>query len=120
MKNHDQQNKPLIITEYGVLLSDWYSSDFSSQHVRDDFMYPSFENFLKVPTDSSIVSIGYPADQNRLVQRWIWYSLDDDSLGPYGQNYNGNLFHSGGGMTSLGTYWQQYVAPLPADSGSHY
>jgi hypothetical protein len=121
LKNQGQQNKPLIITEYGVLLSDWYSADFSAVRVWNDFLYPSFSYF----SNSTDASIGYPADGNRLVQRWIWYSLDDDSLGTYGQNYNGNLFYSGYqsqpiGLTTLGTYWRNYVSTLPNDSGSHY
>jgi hypothetical protein len=126
MKNHDQQNKPLIITEYGVLFADWVlPGQFTPEQVRDSFMYPSFNYFL----NQTNASIGYPSDGNRLVQRWIWYSLDDDTrswnYGQYVQNYNGNLFSSGLegvplGMSTLGIYWQQYVAPLPADSGSHY
>ncbi len=121
LKNQGQQNKPLVITEYGVLLSEWYSSDFSPTRVWNDFLYPSF-NYFSTYTDASI---GYPADGNRLVQRWIWYSVDDDSLGPYGQNFNGNLFYSGLqsqpiGLTTLGTYWRNHVSTLPNDSGSHY
>ena len=38
--------------------------------------------------------LGYPADGNRLVQRWAWFSLDwpayDPVLAPKG--FNGNLF----------------------------
>ena len=126
MANHGQQNKPLILTEYGVLFPDWVSpGQFTPEQVRDSFMYPSFNYFL----NQTNASIGYPSDGNRLVQRWIWYSMDDDTrgwnYGQYVQNYNGSLFSSGLesaplGIATLGGYWQQYVTPLLADSGSHY
>ena len=36
---------------------------------------------------------GYPADDHRLVQRWAWYSLNDDVYDPQtGIGFNGNLF----------------------------
>jgi hypothetical protein len=118
MYNHGQQNKPLIVSEYGVLMPDWVSpGDFTPEAVRDSFMYPSF-NFFQNATDTVT---GYPADSYRLVQRWNWYSLDDDSggwaSGAFNQTYNGNLFHSGlygpfsgtMGIAPLGTYWQTYI-----------
>ena len=125
MQARGQQSKPLIITEAGVLYSDWlcdpsgfycYPGTFSPTQVRDSMMYPAFDYFLN-HTD---VSLGYPADGNRLVQRWNWYSHDDDSGGS-NQNFNGTLFYSGlssnpQGIAPLGTYWKQYVQPLPAGS----
>jgi hypothetical protein len=126
MLNHGQRNKPLILTEYGVSFPDWaLPGQFTPPQVRDSYMYPSFDYFLTVVNGA----IGYPADGNRLVQRWIWYSLDDDSrsnnYGSYVQNYNGNLFSTGyelapTGLTLLGIYWQQYVQTLPAGSGRPY
>jgi len=117
MKEKGQQNKPLIITEYGVNMPPHYAG-FSPEEVRDHFMYPSFDYFLN-QTDCSI---GYPEDGCRLVQRWNWYSLDDDSGkyegGQYYQFYNGNLLYSGlgaepMGLSPLGKYWQAYVRTLP-------
>jgi len=119
MKDRGQQNKALIIPEYGVLMPDWIDpAEFSYEDVRDDFMIPSF-NFFLTYTDASI---GYPADGNRLVQRWNWYSLDDDS-GWYEeevfyQSFGGNLFFSGlfdqpQGLSDLGQYWIDYVESLP-------
>jgi hypothetical protein len=119
MADRGQQNKPLIITEYGVLMPEWLDpAELSFEDVRDDFMVPSFEFFLNY-TDASI---GYPADGNRLVQRWNWYSLDDDH-GWYEdeifyQGFNGNLFYSGRfdqpmGLSPLGQYWIDYVYSLP-------
>lgn len=130
MQQRGQQNKPLIVSEYGVLYPDWASpGNLTPDQVRDSFMYPSFTYFLTTGVSSAL---GYPADGNRLVQRWNWYSLDDDSgcycnySGvPYNQYFNGNLFYSGLGANALGiaplgTYWKQYVQPLPAGSSPPY
>ncbi len=68
-------------------------------------------------------------DGHRLVQRWNWYSLDDDSgkyeNGQYYQFYNGNLLYSGlganaAGLSPLGYYWQAYVRALPPASEPPY
>ncbi len=128
MQQHGQRNKPLIITEYGVNIpAQWgcpsLGCPFSPQQVRDSFMYPSFNFFLNT-TDPNI---GFPADGNHLVQRWNWYSLDDDTIDPSNgqQAYNGNLFWSGlasnpQGIAPLGTYWQQYVQSLPPGAPKPY
>lgn len=124
MKGKGQQNKPLIITEYGVNMPPHYSG-FSPEEVRDNFMYPSFNAFLN-QTDANI---GYPADGYRLVQRWNWYSLDDDSGkyegGNFHQFFNGNLLYSGlganpMGLSPLGHYWRDYVSQLPPASEAVY
>ena len=101
MKERGQQNKPLIVSEYSVNMP-W----FSAEVVRDEFMYPSFDFFL----NEKDPNLGYPADEYRLVQRWIWYSLDDDS-----GHFNGFLFYSGYfgnpmGLAPLGQYWETYVS----------
>jgi hypothetical protein len=126
MKAHEQQNKPLILTEYGVNFPDWVNpGQFTPEQLRDSFMYPSFTAFLNT-TDTAL---GYPADGYRLVQRWNWYSLDDDSGyydgGTFLQSYNGNLFYSGlgafpQGLAPLGLYWQQYVQNLSEGSSPPY
>jgi hypothetical protein len=144
MKNHEQQNKPLIITEYSVLFPAWVDCPaypdtsgcpFTPEQVRDNIMYPSFDSFLN-QTDANI---GYPADGNLLVQRWNWFSVDYDggycdTDGEYIEYAGGSLFHSGlgpssppitcsfpaQGISSLGTYWMQYVQNLPAGSTKPY
>ena len=81
MKNHNQQNKPLILSEYSLLwpyevdgntcfLQDEYGNCFTPQRVST-FMENSFNKLesLKDP------SLGYPLDENRLVQQWMWFSL---------------------------------------------
>lgn len=123
MKNKEQQDKPLLISEYGVNFPDWVSpGSFTPEIVRDRFMYPSFNYFLN-ETDANL---GYPADSYRMVQRWNWYSLDDDNQYSDGNfKYNGTLFYSGlglnpQGLAPLGEYWKQYVQSLPAESTPPY
>lgn len=67
MAAHGQRNKALYITEYGVLMPAEYG--FPPSRVVN-FMIGSFDLFtaLRDPV------LGYPADDNRLVQRWVWFS----------------------------------------------
>jgi hypothetical protein len=88
MAERGQRNKPLIITEFGVLMPEEWYPVFNRERVRA-FMYGTFD-FLLSATDESI---GYPADGNRLVQRWAWYSLDDMFDPNTAEGFNGNLFN---------------------------
>jgi hypothetical protein len=125
MKEKGERNKPLIITEYGINMApdivDENGNDFDAVRVRD-FMYATFDYFLG--SESVDTSLGYPPDENRLVQRWNWYSLDDDTENQWGQIYNGNLFHSGlnppadpkpQDINFFGEQWEAYVtSQVPA------
>jgi len=77
MKGYGEQNKPLVVSEYSVLYgeSDDPDNDFDYQRVSD-YLYATFD-YMTTATSSSL---GYPADGNRLVQRWAWYSLNDASF----------------------------------------
>lgn len=106
MKDKGEQHKPLIISEYGVLWPDWLEDEdghkFTPQRVSH-FMTQTFDLFLTV-TDPDI---GYPEDDNRLVQAWAWYSLSDDA------QYNGYLFHSDSQeISSMGQTYADYTAAL--------
>jgi hypothetical protein len=70
LANHGYRDKELVVAEYGILMYPDYG--FGYERVRD-FMRGTFDFFLTA-TDSAI---GLPADGNRLVQRWCWYSLSD-------------------------------------------
>lgn len=71
MKIRGEQNKPLIVSEYGVLYS--HIPELNVAATVQDFMLWTFDYFL----NTKDCSIGYAADECRLVQRWAWYSLDD-------------------------------------------
>jgi hypothetical protein len=98
MAEKGERDKPLIVSEYGILLPPEYG--FSHERVRA-FMYASFDFFLTA-TDAEL---GYPADDNRLVQRWLWYSVSD-TVYPAG-----NLFDpETGQITPLGLAYGSYAA----------
>lgn len=73
MAEKGQRDKPLIVSEYGILFHEGLGYDY--ERVKR-FMLATFDYFMNA-TDPEI---GYPADGNRLVQRWAWYSLDDPSF----------------------------------------
>jgi hypothetical protein len=104
MRDHGERDKPLVISEYGVLMPTWVEDEdgqtFTPERVRD-FMYGSFD-YLQNATDPAL---GCPADKNRLVQRWIWFSLDADP-----EVFGGNLFDlTTQQMSPLGRHWAAYV-----------
>jgi len=70
MKARGQQNKPLIVSEYGIL---YFHAGMEDPDLVREFMEKTFEFFM---TEKDC-DLGYPADECRLVQRWAWYSLDD-------------------------------------------
>ena len=101
MAEKGERDKPLIITEYGILFNE--ELGFGEERVRE-FMLATFDYSLTA-TDPDI---GYPADGNRLVQRWAWYSLDDDSF-EWGTTW-GNLFDpTTREIESLGQAFGNYV-----------
>ncbi len=107
MANNGYRNKRLVVTEYGILLPPIYGY---TEDVVEKFMLESFDYFLAA-TDESI---GYPADGNRLVQAWAWYSLNDKEYDiETGIGFNGNLFdHDSGTIKPLGNAFAAYTAPL--------
>ncbi len=123
MKERGQQNKPLIISEFGVSMPDWIMpGEFTPEKIRDEYMYPGLTYLLNARDPD----LGYPADDYRLVQSVWWWSLDGDG-GEYEgsdfyQYFNGNLFWSGigwpthspnpMGITPLGQYWIQFVSQI--------
>jgi hypothetical protein len=99
MADHGERNKPLINTEYGVLYKDLSGYEISPAQVND-YLTSTLEYMLTATDDE----IGFPADENRLVQSWFWYSLNDD-------NWNGNLFNPDSkALTQFGTTWKNYVS----------
>ena len=127
-----ERDKPLIVTEYGVLMpakigpywlcdGDPHHNDPLGRCVVGNglpydyprvtaFMQATFDYFLGVDAAGIDAGIGYPPDGNRLVQAWNWYSLNEDWM------YNGNLFYSDSKqITELGQDFGAYTQPLEAD-----
>lgn len=97
MKANGEQDKPLLITEFGILWPEWLNDEFGNPFDSDrviDFMHQTM-HWLDGYQDRDL---GFPADNYRLVQRWNWYSLDDDSVhdpdDPESYRWNGWLFES--------------------------
>ena len=107
MASHGEQNKPLYITEMGILLPNgtWGELDGSGTMTMTEsrvqnFLLNTF-NYMLTTKDPNL---GYPLDDNRLIQRWYWYSLGDS-------NYNGQLFDTNTGQLNvLGNTWATYVS----------
>jgi hypothetical protein len=70
MAERGQRNKPLVVTEYGVLMPEDYG--FPPDLVSK-FMAATFDYFLSAQD----TTLGYEADGNRLVQAFCWYSVAD-------------------------------------------
>lgn len=102
MKDRGQQNKPLIVSEYGVLYQHITAAD-TPEEVQD-FMLKTFDYFL----NTRDCNLGYPADGCRLVQRWAWYSFNDDGT-LFGFNPHGNFFNPKTyQITSTGVRFREY------------
>lgn len=87
MKNHGQQNKPLILTEYSILYP--YEVDNGSCFLRDEFgncFTPTrVNNYMNNTFDylqsTKDANLGYSLDNNRLVQQWLWFSIRYSGVG---------------------------------------
>ena len=98
MAERGLRDKPLIVTEFSVLMPPDYGFPFE---VVKDFMLDAAD-YLMTATDGDL---GYPVDGNRLVQRWAWYSAADTLYA------TGNLFDpSTGQITPLGKVFADYAA----------
>ena len=103
MAERGQRDRPLVISEYGILMPPDYGFDEARVQA---FMYATFDFFLTA-TDEKV---GYPQDDNRLVQWWAWYSLAD-TVYP-----TGNLFNpETKAIMPLGAAFAHYVPPEDSD-----
>lgn len=88
MKERGQQDRPLIITEFGILPPPSYSGFSDARAV--EFMQEVTPMFLTA-TDADV---GYPADDYRLLQFWAWFS-SDHAPPPGWFKYGGDLYKTG-------------------------
>lgn len=107
MAERGYQQTPLWVTEYGILLPDFYGYP---EDVVKEYMLATFD-WMRTASDPAT---GYAADDNRLVQAWGWYSLNDKVYDPdSGIGFNGNLLdYDSGEITDLGEAFAAYVNPL--------
>jgi hypothetical protein len=99
MAEHGERDKPLINTECGILYR--YLGDQQITPAQVNSYMNQLLDYALTATDSDT---GFPADENRLLQGWVWYSLNDS-------NWNGNLFNpSTHALTTMGTNWTNYVS----------
>ena len=91
------RNTPLAITEFGILLSDAYGF---TPAVVASYLTETF-TWLDHARDDQV---GYPQDEDRLVQRWAWFSLYDKLY------YASNLTHvEADALTDIGLAFQGFV-----------
>jgi hypothetical protein len=75
MKDHGQQDKPLLLSEFGILYDEEVTDEFGNNFTparATVFLTKSF-NYLATVSDANL---GMPSDQNRLVQQWNWFSVN--------------------------------------------
>jgi hypothetical protein len=107
MAAHGYRDRPLYVTEFGVLLPPSYGYE---PPVVNRFMTETFD-YLLTARDAAV---GYAPDDNRLVQRFAWYAVVEPK-------FNGGLFEGVNStqpisppyvLTALGTNYQAYTRDL--------
>jgi hypothetical protein len=98
MAEHGYQDRPLAVTEFGILHPSDYG--FPPEKVID-FMLGALDLFSTATNNT-----GYPADDNRLVQWWFWYSAYDGGDFPTGNLYDPQSNQ----LTAIGRAFAGYVA----------
>jgi hypothetical protein len=98
MAAHGQRDKPLIISEMGVLQPSFYLVEDHGEpeeqrkemgdRLIEQYMMQTFV-WLLTAQDATL---GCPTDGNRLVQRWLWFSLNGGFYdGVSRDRFNGSL-----------------------------
>jgi hypothetical protein len=76
MADRGYRERPLIVSEYGILMPEIYGYDLVAVRA---FLAATVQ-WMLTATDPQM---GLPSDSNRLVQAWNWYSLDDKGFEGY-------------------------------------
>jgi hypothetical protein len=100
MAERGQRDKPLIVSEYSILMPEDYgfTSDVVSKFMKESFDY------LLTAQDAAL---GYSADGNRLVQAFCWFSTAD-KVYPTSNLFNPET-HA---ITPVGKAFKEYIARL--------
>ena len=120
MKAHGQQEKPLLLSEFSLLypyvqqgdtcvLQDENGRCFDPARVND-YMNKSVSRLENMKD----TELGYAKDDFRLVQQWVWFSLDDFGGGS-GMNLNPSLLipSGGSGLSPMGMNYRDLIAQQP-------
>lgn len=107
MRDNGYRDMPLILTEWGILLSDNQPDEFGRSFTYDraaTYLDQSL-TYLGTAVDTDL---GYSDDGHRLVQRWSWYN----SYIPDLQTLGGpsSLVYPDGRLTPVGEVYQQHTA----------
>ncbi|PIE81485.1 MAG: hypothetical protein CSA11_03870 [Chloroflexi bacterium] len=114
MKGHGQQQKPLIITEYSQLYP--YIDDGSTCFLTDEFgncftesrVTQFMQETVNLLENSKDPNLGYHPDEDRLVQQWLWYTVNNSEEGaPSNLVYLNHEDHADGTLTPMGVAYQQ-------------
>lgn len=97
MQARGQQDKPLWLTEYGILMPAAYG--FPPEVVAA-YMQDSFDLFRELRDPD----LGWAEDEDRLLQRWIWFSAG------YDRYPTGDLFDAQGNPTLLMQTYRDYLS----------
>lgn len=87
MKDHGQQQKPLLITEYSLLYP--FEDDGGSCFLQDEYgncfepdrVQTFLENTFAYLESEADPNLGYALDGNRLVQQWFWFAIHHEGPG---------------------------------------
>jgi hypothetical protein len=96
------RNTPLIISEYGILYPQQRGFDY---YRVSNFLRASFDYLLT----ASDPALGYPADDNHLVQAWNWFSLDETHFAGGGLTWGALFDPDTHQRTPMGDVWVSYV-----------
>ncbi len=100
MADRGYRDRPLLITEFGVPMP----PDYGFPAERVIAFWTSTFDYFRTASDPEI---GFPADENHLVQAWCWFSLADSEY------VTGNVFDpQTGAITPLGRAWAAYTAQI--------
>ena len=101
MAERGYQDVPLAVTEFGILLPPDYG--FPPEAV-EKFLRESYDVLLKLKNDT-----GMPTDNNRLVQYWFWFIIED----PTGVYTTGDFYKTKEKkLTPLGEAYIDYITAV--------
>lgn len=121
MKDHGQQDKPLIVTEYGILLPFHGDNGCKEDENGQCFDQQRVSTYLHDTMDwyesARDTNLGFAGDDYKLVQQWLWFSAFSDRVGHASNvlksNYPNNPAGSSASLTDVGRAYIQEVAESP-------